>query len=314
MEAGANELFKSLFCWYNKNMLCQHSEHYENWLPPTMTKLSICLILVVLYQNWPLFTHTNLPMQFSIQSRNEMKTFWKKFDKLLLLVHLSFLHEKQLLMILRTENQKIYSNRLLGLALANQTPTRCVNPCQLVFIRVDISIQRRVDLRLEKTRPAALRIWSCPIFNEKDWNVKVKASLKQADRQKKAVLVLMGSVRNATLCLKQWVASTTSVPVKKDVPYSVKTILITVARRAKDRCLETTLYTGEKLQCNWMVGVGMVDTLRNNQNCQTTYQRPLSLQAFTWSWATLRRSKEWKVIWLRAVRYWSTWLFKIKVW
>ena len=72
------------------------------------------------------------------------------------------------------EKQQTYANLLLGLMLANYTPTRCVNSCRPVFIRVGISIQKRVDSYLDKTGPAALNIWSCPISNEQDQNVKLK--------------------------------------------------------------------------------------------------------------------------------------------
>ena len=148
-------------------------------------------------------------MQFSIQSRKEMKTIWKNIRKMLLVVHLSFLHGKQLLMKLLFENQQTYANLLLGLTLANYTPTRCVNPCRPVFIRVGISIQKRVDPYLDKTRPAALKIWSYPTSNEQDQNVKLKASLQQADRRKLTVSLSMGFVHIAILCLKPWVAFTT---------------------------------------------------------------------------------------------------------
>ena len=86
----------------------------------------------------------------------------------------------------------------------------CVNPCPPVFICVGISIQKRVDSHLDKTWPAALKRWSCPISNEQDQNVKLKASLQQADRRKSTALVLMGFVLIATLYLRQWVACTTS--------------------------------------------------------------------------------------------------------
>ena len=66
---------------------------------------------------------------------------------------------------------------------ANYIPTRCVNPCPPVFIRVGISFQKRVDSHLNKTRPAALKIWSCLNCNEQDHNVKVKTSSQQADRR-----------------------------------------------------------------------------------------------------------------------------------
>ena len=122
-------------------------------------------------------------MQSSIQSRKEIKTFRKKFEKMLLVVHLPFSHGKQLLMKLLFENQQTFANLLLGLTLANYTPARCVNPCRPAFVRVGISIQKRVDSYLDKTRPAALKIWSCLISNEQDQNVKLKASLQQADKK-----------------------------------------------------------------------------------------------------------------------------------
>ena len=170
-------------------------------------------------------------MQNSILSRKKIKTFCKKLDKMLLVVRLSFSHRKQLLMKLLFENQQTYANLLLGLTLANYTPTRCVNPCQPVFIRAGISIQKRVDSYLDKTRPAALKIWSCLISNEQDQNVKLKASSQQADRRKLTGSVLMGFVHIATLCLRPWVAFTTSVPVKSCVPLLLKKIFNVVAKR-----------------------------------------------------------------------------------
>ena len=150
---------------------------------------------------------------------------------MLLVVHLSFLHAKQLLMKLLVESLQTYANLLLELMPANYIPTRCVNPCLPVFIPVEIWTHKRVDSHLDKTRHAALKIWSCPISNEQDQNVKLKASLQQADRRKLTASALMGFVVIATLCLKQWVAFTTSVPVKSCVPLSVMKGFNVVARR-----------------------------------------------------------------------------------
>ena len=147
----------------------------------------------------------------------------------MLVVHLSFLHAKQLLVKLLSESPQTYANLLLGLMPANYIPTRCVNPCLPVFIGVGISIQKRVDSHIDKTRPAALKIWLCPFSNEQDQNVKLKASLQQADRRKLTASVLMGFVLIATLCLKPWVAFTTSVPVKSWVLLSPKRISNVVA-------------------------------------------------------------------------------------
>ena len=64
---------------------------------------------------------------------------------------------------------------------------------------------------LDRTRPAASKIWSCPISNEQYQNVKLKASLQQEDGRELTASVLMGFVLIATLCMKPWVAFTTSV-------------------------------------------------------------------------------------------------------
>ena len=93
--------------------------------------------------------------------KREIKTYWKKFDKTTLVVRLSFLHAKQLLMKLLSESLQTHANLLLGLVPANSTPTGCTNQSPPVFIRVGISLQKPVDLHLDKTRPVALKIWSC---------------------------------------------------------------------------------------------------------------------------------------------------------
>ena len=144
-------------------------------------------------------------------------------------------------------DQQTYANLLMGLTLANYTPTRRVNPRRPAIIRVGISIQKRVDSYLDKTRPAALKIWSCLISNERDQSVKLKASLQQADRRKLTALVLMGFVLLATLCLKPLVAFTISVPVKSCVLVSLKRKFNVVAED-RARCIETTLYTRERFQ------------------------------------------------------------------
>ena len=85
-------------------------------------------------------------------------------------------------MELLSESLQTYASLLLELMPANYTPTRCANPCPLVFIRVGISIQKPVDSHLDKTRPVALKIWSCLIFNVQDLIVKLRASTVQVDR------------------------------------------------------------------------------------------------------------------------------------
>ena len=146
------------------------------------------------------------------------------------MVHLSFLHAKQLLMKLFFESLQTLANFLLGLLPANYIPIGCVNPCLPYFIRVYTSIQKRADSHVDTTRPAALRIWSCPFSNEQDQNVKLRASLQQGDRKNLIVSVLMGFVLIAPLCLKPWVAFTTSALIKSCVHLSLKKIFNVVAR------------------------------------------------------------------------------------
>ena len=170
-------------------------------------------------------------MQNSIRSRKEIKTFWRKFEEMSLVVQLSFLPAKQLLNKLLFESLQTFVNLLLGLMPATYIPTRCVNPCLPVFLSFGILIQKRIVSHLDKTRPGALRIWSCPISNEQDQNVKLKAFLQQADRRKMTASVLMGFVLIATLCLQPWFSFTTSVSVKSCVHLSLKEIFNVVARR-----------------------------------------------------------------------------------
>ena len=136
---------------------------------------------------------------------------------------------------------------IVGLDASQLYPYSMCQPMPTGLIRVGISIQKRVDSHLDKTRPAVLKLWSCPIANEQDQNVKLKASLQQADRRKLSASVLMGFVLFATLYLKPWVAFTTFVPAKSCVLLSLKRIFNVVATR-ESSSVETTLYTRERLQ------------------------------------------------------------------
>ena len=107
---------------------------------------------------------------------------------------------------------------------AKYTPTRCVNPCPPFFIRVGISFQKQVDSHLDRSRPVALKRWSCLIFIVQNLIVKLRASTLKADRRKLSASVSMGFDLIATLCLKRWVAFTTFVPVKSFAHLSLKKI------------------------------------------------------------------------------------------
>ena len=158
--------------------------------------------------------HKTTDGKFCRFTEGDKNLFWKKFEKVLLVVQLGFSHSNQLLRLL-FKSLQTYANLLLRLMPANYIPPRCVNSCLPVVIRDGVPIQKRLDSHLDKTRPAALKIWSSPISNEQDQNVILKASLQQADRKKLTVLKLIGFVLIATLCLKPCVAFTTSVPVKE---------------------------------------------------------------------------------------------------
>ena len=120
---------------------------------------------------------------------------------------------------------------IVGIGASQLYPYSMCQPMPTGFIRVGISIVIQIDLYLDKTGLAALKIWSFLIFNEQDQNVKLKPSLQQADRRKLTASVLMGFVLIATLRLKPWVAFTTSIPAKSGVLLSLKRICIVVARR-----------------------------------------------------------------------------------
>ena len=197
---------------------------------------------------------------------------------MLLVVHLSFLHAKQLLMKLLFERVQTYANPLLELMPANYIPTRCVNSCPPVFIRVGISIQKRVDSRHNKTRPAALKIWSCPISNEQDQNVKLKASLEQADRRKLTSSVLMRFVPIAAFCLKPWVSFTTSVLAKSCVPLTEEDIQRGGKKRELDALRrhfiqEKGCKVSEMWECEWWILYKTTNTVKQHIREHFPYRR-----------------------------------------
>ena len=63
-------------------------------------------------------------------------------------------------------------------------PYSMCQPMPPVFILVGILIQKRADSHRDKTRPAGLKIWSCPTSDVQNQNKKFKASLQHAGRNK----------------------------------------------------------------------------------------------------------------------------------
>ena len=76
------------------------------------------------------------------------------------------------------------SNILLRRMITSYTTTQLVNPHWPVLLPVGISIQRRVNSRLDKIRPAALKSWSSPDFQKQGQNVKLQASMQQAHKKR----------------------------------------------------------------------------------------------------------------------------------
>ena len=200
--------FKVFLRWYNNEDVVPTLEAMQKIIAFYHDKSIDILKLGCTLPNLANICLTNLPMQNFIPSQRQIKTYWKKFEKTLLVAHLSFLLARQLLMKLLSESPQTYANLFLGLMPASYTPTRCVNPCPPVFIRVGISIEKPVDSHLDKTSPVALKERSSLIFNVQDVIVKLRASTLQADRRKLIASVLMGFVLIAILYLKQWVAFT----------------------------------------------------------------------------------------------------------
>ena len=163
MEAGTNDLIQRLFCCYNKKDVVPTIEAMQKIIAFYHDKDIDMLKLACTSPNLAnICLHKSTDAKFYPfrEGEKDLLENGTKFEKMLLVVHLSFSHGKQLLMQLLFENQQTYANLLLGMTLANYTPTRCVNPCRPVFIRVGISIQKRVDSYHDKTRPAALKNWS----------------------------------------------------------------------------------------------------------------------------------------------------------
>ena len=85
-------------------------------------------------------------------------------------------------------------------------------------------VQKPRDSHLARTKTVSLKVWPHFIFKKQDQNIKLETSIQQAERKKLTASVLMNFVLFATLCLKQWVASTTFVPVKSCAHLSLNKI------------------------------------------------------------------------------------------
>ena len=184
-------------------MLFQLWRQCKKWLLLTTTKKSICSSLVDFTK--PVYTNQLMRKRCGkiFIHGVRLNISWKTFHKMLMVVHLSYLHEKQLLMKVFFGKQQTNANFLLGLMLANYTSTGCLKQCQPLIIRIPNSFQRRVDWCFDKTRPLVLKKRSCLSFNAQNQNVELKSSTLPAARWNWTFWVLKDFVLNVTLCSKQ---------------------------------------------------------------------------------------------------------------
>ena len=142
----------------------------------------------------------------------------------------------------------------------NCVPTQCVNLCHQDFTLFGIFIRIPIDLYRDR-RPAALKIWSCLFFfNEQEQNVKLKASMQQADN-KNGCFSVDGVFLLATLSLKLWDPFITFAPVNKCVP-SLTEADIQRGPKRRTGCVETDFYKTKRLHCYWNMGVWVVETTK----------------------------------------------------
>ena len=251
---------KTFFAGITINMLFQLWTYWRKWLPFTTRKISIWWSLVAFRHTRPTFVYWNLQRQKSVFIQWKTKTFWKKFENMLLVVHLSLLHAKQLSMKLFYEFLQTYGNQLLELMPAKCILAWCVHPCPPVFIRVGISIQKPVDSHLDKTRPVSLKIWSCTIFNEQDLIVKLRDSTLETDRKKLTASLLMGFVLIEYCVRSNWLLLSL-LSVSRDAPISHWRSYQRCDKEKRARWFETKLHTGIKRHYFGNMVVWVIETV-----------------------------------------------------
>ena len=181
---------------------------------------------------------------------------------------------------------------------------RCVSLCQPVFIRVGISIQIRVDLGLDETEPAALKTKTYSLFNEKYENVKLQAFFATGRQTTIDSFSVDGfssrcnSVFEAMGCFYHFCHS-------QEVRRSLTGEDIQRGRRESSLHWDDTIYRRKAsmlLKCeNANGGDCTKQPILLNDISENTFRTGVPF-----SWATIRRDKVRKIIWLRAVRYWIT--------
>ena len=140
------------------------------------------------------------------------------------------------------ESRRTFSNQLLGLMPAMNIHIRSVNSCLLVFIRIEISIQRQTDSHLDKRRPVTPKARSCHFFDELDQISKLKHCIQHADRKKMTASVVTVIVLIAILGSRQGAGFTLFVLVKKCGRLSPKKLFNVVVKRESLMNWEEAIY------------------------------------------------------------------------
>ena len=117
-----------------------------------------------------------------------------------------------------TQTHEMLVNQSLELMQASFTLSQCVKICQQDCTRDGSLTLICRNSRLDIIKLATLRIRSCLFIKNQDQNEKLRAFLHLENRKKSTVLMWTVIVITVRQCLKQWDATTTSVPVKKLVP------------------------------------------------------------------------------------------------
>ena len=202
-------------------------------------------------------------MQISIQSRKEIKTFWKNSRRCCWWSIYCFYTQSSCRWNFYRKSRNLCKS-IVGIDASQLFPYSMCQPMPTGLIRVGIWIQKRVDSHLDKTRPAALKIWSFPISNEQDQNVKLKSSLQQVDRKKLTASVLMG-LFSLQHCVWSHGLLLPLLLLSRAASFSHWRGYSTWHQQEQTRCIEMTLYTRERLLGYWNVGVRLVETVQNNQ-------------------------------------------------
>ena len=119
--------FKVFLRWYNNKVVVPTLEAMQKMIAFYHAKDIDMLKLGCTLPNLTnICLHKSTDAKFYIFTEKD-KDLLEKFDEILLVVYLSFLHAKQFLMKLLFDNQQTYANLLLELTLANYTPTRLLD-------------------------------------------------------------------------------------------------------------------------------------------------------------------------------------------